>query len=282
MMRYKVIATDVDGTIGNDQFVISKENMVAMRQAVAAGIKVVLCSGRTSSSLHEYEQAIGLNIPGQYGIGFNGAVVYDAHTQKSLFADMISQETARHVIKELRNLKEQGMLAVYLDSTTMIAEHGLEEILAMYNNEDIVTITYHEKLTEGLINQDVLNMYCIQHRPVLDKIHEGLKARDLGACTMAFSHDNLLEFLPKSQNLFTNKAEGLKKLCEHLGITMDEIVTVGDNYNDLEMIEEAGLGIAVANGVEALKAKANYVTKRNNNEHIMEEVVAYVLKENAQ
>ena len=275
-MKYKMIITDVDGTIGNDRFEISDENKEAMQKAMNAGIKVVLCSGRTPQSLHDYEKQIGINKEGQYGIGFNGAFVYDAFTQEKLFEDGITQETARRLIDILDETKEQALLALYIDSKTMIAQHGLEDILAMYNNNNRVSITYVEKITEEMITQDILNLYCIHDRPTLLKLHEELKEQDLGECTLAFTQENLLEFMPPSMH----KAQGIKKLCNHLNIKLSDVVTVGDNYNDIEMIEEAGIGIAVANAVGDLKEKANYITQRDNNNHAMVEVVDYVLELN--
>lgn len=272
-MKYKLIATDVDGTIGNDKFQISQENVDAMKKAIAKGIKVILCSGRTPASLQMFEAEMGLNIEGQYGIGFNGATVYDSHTKEILFEDTITQETAVHILNLVRETGTTALVAMYIDSQTMIAEHGLEDVLAMYNTNNEVNIKFYDKITQDMITKDVLNIYCIQYKPVLDPLFTELKTRDLKECTMAFSNENLLEFLPKRMN----KAEGISKLCKHLGIDMSEVVTVGDNYNDLEMIQEAGLGIAVANAVPELKNKAWYVTERDNNNHIMIEVVDYVL-----
>lgn len=275
-MKYKLIATDVDGTLGNDNFMISKQNKAALKKAVDHGIKVVLCSGRTPDSLHAFEKEIGLNIPGQYGIGFNGATVYDAYTQQYLFQDGISQETACHIIGMLHQLEPTSLVALYVDSGNLLAEEGLEDVLAQFNNDNLVTIKYVPKITAEMITSSVLNMYCMGERDVLNQIYDALQGKDLKECEVSFTQYQLLEFMPP----MVNKAHGIQRLCKHLGIDLSEVVTVGDNYNDIEMIEVAGLGVAVANAVNELKKHANYVTQKTNNEHALDEVVTYVLAEN--
>jgi hydroxymethylpyrimidine pyrophosphatase-like HAD family hydrolase len=94
-------------------------------------------------------------------------------------------------------------------------------------------------------------------------------------CDMFLSANNFLEFAP----LGSNKATGLKVLSDYLGLDMNEVVAVGDNFNDMDMIMAAGLGIAVNNAVEEVKAIADYITQADNDNNAIKEVVEMVLKE---
>lgn len=275
-MKYKLIATDLDGTLNNDSFQITEDNAKAIKKALDTGIKVVICSGRSPSSLYSYEAFLGLNTQGNYGIGFNGSTVYESDSKKVIFKESIEKELAVKIINTIRSIDENARLSVYLENDHLISDKGLEEILAQYNTDGQVKIDFYPKITDDLIKKDVQNMYCIDYRPKLLEIYEGLKKNDITGCTMAFTQENLLEFLPVSMN----KAHGLRKLCKHLGISLNQVVAVGDNYNDIEMLQASGFAIAVANAVPQVKDVADYVTKRDNNTHSMVEIVDLIIKEN--
>ena len=275
-MKYKLIASDVDGTLNNDRFEITPNNVAAIQKALKHDIKFVLCSGRSPFSLHGYEEQLGLNTSGQYGIGFNGSTVYDAHTKEVLFGGKIEKDLARRILGLVIGIDPSVKLSVYLQGNHMIAEQVLEDILAGYNSDRAIQIDYYPKLTPDLITSDVLSLYCIEYRPKLDTLYKALLTETLDGCEMAFTSEHLLEFMPPEMN----KAQGLTRLCKHLGIQMSEVVTVGDNYNDIEMIRAGGYGIAVSNAVQELKTVADYVTKRSNNQDALEEVIELVLELN--
>ncbi|MCL1996400.1 MAG: HAD family hydrolase [Defluviitaleaceae bacterium] len=273
-MKYKLIASDVDGTLNNDRFEITAENIAAIQTALKHGLKFVLCSGRSPYSLHHYEAQAGLNVQGQYGIGFNGSTVYDAHTKKIIFGDHIDKEVVVDLLSQVKRIDPTVKTAIYLQGNYMIAEAGLEKILEEYNTDKYIKIDFFSQLAPEHVTGNAINMYCIDHRPKLTALRSELKKPE--GCTMAFTNENLLEFLPYAMN----KAQGLTRLCQHLGIEMHETVSIGDNYNDIEMIQACGFGIAVANAVPELKNAADYVTKRTNNKDAIKEAVDLVLEMN--
>jgi len=275
-LKYKLIAIDVDGTLNKDDHTTSIENINAIKKAIENNIKVILCSGRSPASLHYFEEIIGLNIPNSYGIGFNGACVYDAYIKQNIFGEFIEKSVAKKIIKKIKNLDTNIKLAFYSENDILIAEKGLEKILTTYTEGSDINIQFSDEITEDSIKSDILNIYFIQERTYLEPIFETFKNDEILGYTVSFTQENLIEFMP----LKINKANGLLKLCNHLNITMNEVVTVGDNYNDIEMVKEAGLGIAVSNAVKELKDIADYVTKRNNNKSAIEEVVDLVIQRN--
>lgn len=273
-MKYKMIASDVDGTLNNDNYIISEGNAKAIRKAMEAGLQVVLCSGRGPTSLAVYAEEIGLNQKGCYGIGFNGGIVYEADTHKVLYEGYMDNKLAVKIIKNIKgsNLNIRN-LAVYIKSNHMVCEKDLN-IVEGYNDKNVITVDTINNLED--ITEDIMKIMLIDDRDKLEQIYNNLKHEAVGNFNMVFVGPTDLEFLP----LPINKAVGISKLAKHLGISLDEIVAVGDNYNDIEMVQEVGLGIAVANAVQPLKDVAKYVTKRDNNNDVMVEVVDMILNIN--
>lgn len=269
-MKYKMIASDLDGTLNNDDYIISEGNAQAIKKAVAEGLKVVLCSGRSPVSIASYAKDIGLDTEGCYGIGFNGGSIYEASTGKSLYNARINKNLAIEIIRDIKKVSPDVKIAIYIEDDHIIAEKDLD-VLEEHNNQGIMKIEKVNSLEE--ITEDIIKIMLVDDRQKLDYIFSKMEKIVVGKYNMVFTGAEILEFLP----LNINKAEGLKILAKHLGISLEEIVAFGDNYNDIEMIKEVGLGIAIANAVEPLKEVANYVTKRDNNNDAMIEVVDMVL-----
>jgi len=269
-MKYKMIASDLDGTLNNSKYLISEGNAKAIKKAMDAGIKVVLCSGRSPVSLAGYAKNIGLDEKGCYGIGFNGGTVYEADTGKVLYDSRLKRELALDIVKDIKRISPDVKTSMYIEDDFVMAEEGLT-ILEDYNNEGLLKLEMVENFDH--LTQDIVKIMLIDEREKLDYIYNEMKDIIDEKYTMVFTGSNILEFLP----ININKAEGIKLLAKHLGISMDEVVSFGDNYNDIEMIVEAGFGIAIANAVEPLKKVADYVTKRDNDDDAMIEVVDMIL-----
>lgn len=269
-MKYKMIASDLDGTLNNSDYLISEGNAQAIKKAVAAGLKVVLCSGRSPVSLASYAKKIGLDQENCYGIGFNGGSVYEADTGKLLYESRLDKNLAIEIIKDIKKISTHVKVSIYIEADHIIAERELT-VLEEHNNNGVLKIEKVESLEN--LSGDILKIMLVDERDLLDHVHDEIKNSINERYTMVFTGHNILEFLP----LNINKAEGIKKLAKHLNISLEEIVAFGDNYNDIEMVKEVGLGVAIANAVEPLKEVADYITKRDNNDDAMIEVVDMVL-----
>jgi len=273
-MFFKLIASDVDGTLIDDQLVLSDANIAAIQKARDHGIRVVLCSGRSPGTMLAYEKQLGLvNDTHEYGIGFNGAVVYRVADRQVLAGQTIPQATIARILETVRELSSDILLGAYLDSHTVIAEDGLQDIMDKYSVGSQVTNHYYPKLTPELFIQDPLNLYLIQYRDKLLPVYEAFTQNPIPGLRLAFSQEHLLEFMPERMD----KAQGLKMLAQRLGIDMAQVVAVGDNYNDIEMVQAAGYGFAVANAVPELKQIADHVTSTTNNQSALVEVVEQVI-----
>lgn len=275
-MKYKLIASDLDGTLNNDNYIVSEGNIQAIKKATEAGLKVILCSGRGPVSLGMYEKEIGLNTKGSYGIGFNGATVYEADTNKVIFNVGMDKELAINIIREVKQISKDVPIAVFVKDDYVLAETKLA-VFEEIKEDTAMTLETVQNLESAIID-DIIKIILVDEREHLDDIYIKVKDLNNDKYNIVFTGKNLLEFLPIS----INKAQGISKLAKHLGISLDEVVAIGDNYNDIEMVSEVGLGIAVANAVQPLKDVADYITKRDNNNDALIEVVDMVLKINSE
>jgi len=274
-MKYKMIVSDLDKTLNNDQHMVSDENIAAIKKAVDAGIHFVLCSGRSQTSLSPYGKKLGLTNKGQYGVAFNGSVLYEADTGKTLSQTVVNKELAVKIIRDIKSVGADIQFIIYLQEKHILSECELEHVLFEYKDTEDIKVQVVENLEDHIV-EDVIGVGLTGENEQLMKVRDELLKIENKDYNIVPSGPVSIDFMPSA----TNKARGMELLAKRLGIELDEIVSVGDNYNDIEMIKEAGLGIAVANAVQPLKDVANYITKLDNNNHLMTEVVDLVLREN--
>lgn len=269
-MKYKILATDLDGTLNNDFHQITKGNKEAISQAVKEGMKVLICSGRSPASIEPYAKNAGLAEKGFYGIGFNGCVVYEADTMKIIYEKRLEKENALKIISLIKNAYSSAPVMAYVQQDLIYYETGQEYICGYSDRVNIK----REKIEDfnKAVKDDVFKVIICWAPEKLQGIYDAIKDEVGQYGFMFFSSPNLLEFSP----LGSDKSTGVKFLADYLNVGMDEVICVGDNYNDLEMVKEAGLGVAVKNAVKELKEAADYITDKDNNEDAVKEVLDMV------
>ena len=271
-MRYKLLACDLDGTLLNSSAEFTPGNISAIRRAVESGMNVVIASGRSHASINRFNQALGLNCKNSYGISFNGAVVYNAGTMEILYERRITEDVCEKIYKAVKSYDPKAPLILYtMSGDTVYYEEDDEHIERYYNYTTMSKqrVPSLLELTNGGVAKFIVRCDPEDVRKMKESISHELK----DSCELIISAPHLLEF----GVLGNNKACGLKFLAEYLGIRMDEVAAIGDNYNDLEMIQAAGKGFAVANAVDELKAHADYVTSRDNDNDAVAEVIEMLL-----
>ncbi|KAA6449944.1 sugar-phosphatase [Bacillus atrophaeus] len=264
---YKLIAIDMDGTLLNDHHEVSAEVCDALQAAKAEGVKIVLCTGRPIGGVRRYLDELNLIEEGDYVIAYNGALVQNTHTNevvnelslgyddlKSLYELSLELNTPMHFFDSSRLYtpnRDISEYTVYESYVTQVPLHyrKLEEI-----SEDIVIpkVMYIDK-PENLSH-------------VISSIPEDVKEK----YTMVKSAPFFYEILHPE----ASKGNAVRQLAKLLGIEQQEVMSIGDNGNDLTMIEWAGCGVAMANAIPEVREAADFQT-RSNNEH----GVAYAIHE---
>jgi len=270
---YKLFATDVDGTLIDHNFNLCNQNKAAISAAQAKGINIVLCSGRSHESLKFFARDLGIVAPGNFLIGFNGCTIYDLHEDKILFEHGLDIEPA---IAALAAFEASGIAAepiVYLNSReVLIKNHGTWSREYMQTSK-VSAIIADDQIAALRDRDSISKIIFIGENGSLQALNTALKKALGDRATVLFSAEYLLEVMTVN----TDKGVALAWLCKYLGINMASTIAMGDNYNDIPMIEAAGHGIAVANAVSELKAVANYITDADCENGAVAEVVGKFL-----
>ena len=265
-MAIKLIAIDMDGTLLLPDHTISPAVKKAIAAAREKGVNVVLTTGRPYAGVHNYLRELHMDKPGDYCITYNGALVQKASDGSTVAQTTLSYDDYRYLEQLSR---EVGSHFHALDRNTLYTA-----------NRDISYYTVHESFIANIPlvfsepenmdkNGAYLKVMMIDEPAILDKAIAKIPAEVHERYTLLKSSPYFLEILDKR----VNKGTGVKSLAETLGITPDEIMTLGDQENDIAMIEYAGLGVAMDNAIDSVKEVADFVTKSN-----LEDGVAYAIE----
>lgn len=258
--KTKILFTDLDGTLLTDDKQISAYTKDVLDQWTAAGHKLVLCSGRDLNSVKDVKRDLNLNYPGMYLIGYNGGQIYDCDQKKTLYKVTLTLPQLAHIIEEA---KKFGIhYQTYTDSHIIAPCDSAA--LRRYQKVIKTPVIFHEDIMAEMKTEP-----CKCLAIELDDLKrlEALRLSLLPYAekeniSMVYSNPYYLEMFPA----ISGKGASVKKLCQILNINPCFSVAAGDAQNDLSMIEAAGMGIAMKNGCEEVKAAATMITDFDNNE----------------
>lgn len=269
-MKYKMVVIDLDDTLLQSNKAISVKSAGLLKEIADKGIKVILASGRTVESACYYMEQLGLDFP---VIGFQGACIYDCKSKKMLSEKLIDQKAALPIIKHIESL---GIHCnVYSEDKVYIKESNewsnfYKEIFI--NNSVMLEVG---KLSE-FIKFPMIKILMADDNKVLLKVKPEMEEVAGSDINVFFSQPYFLEFTHK----YATKGHALKELSESYGIKREEIIAIGDSYNDISMLEYAGLGICMGNGPEDVKKIADYVTLGNDEGGVAHVIEKFILKNN--
>ena len=264
---YKIIACDLDETLLNrSDKRVSDANREAIRKAGELGVKFVPASGRGYKSIEKTLRELDLyNKKDEYVMSFNGGAITENHGEKLLYFQGIDFETAEELYR--RGLNYNVCIHVYTKEVVYVYNFIKQERDFLTGRMEVEEV--FDKNLNFLRGQEIVKcLYMNTDHEYLNQIADDLK--DItGDMDVSYSSNRYLEFNQKG----VNKGAGLMKLAEILGVDIKDTIAIGDNYNDLAMIRVAGLGVGVANTVEELKSKCDYVTQANCDESAVAEVI---------
>ncbi|MDR2158532.1 MAG: Cof-type HAD-IIB family hydrolase [Treponema sp.] len=269
MSSIRMLALDLDDTLLRSDLTISYRTRNAIKRAEAAGITVVLASGRVPAAMEHFARLLGMHRRPGYLICNNGTMIQESHTGDLVHEAKIDAETAL-IAYDLANA-EGFPVQIYEDDI-------------MYVSRSNEFTEYDQKLT-GLRQVVVENFgamvgggvykLLIPGDPMLLAPLESIIRTYLGNdITLFTSKPYFLEILPAQ----TDKGTALAKTAELVGIARGEVLAIGDSMNDEAMIRWAGTGVAMANGDERIKNIADLVTEKTNDDDGVAEVIEkYIL-----
>ncbi|ELV05527.1 Cof-type HAD-IIB family hydrolase [Brachyspira hampsonii] len=248
----KLIATDLDGTFFNSRSSISDYNKNIFQFLMKNGIEIILATGRSFSGMKPYKDILSND---NYSIIFNGAIIID-NKENFIYDKVIDSDTSKSIIDIYD--KYNVHLHVYKGNRHIASESDfyLEKYIRKSKINDISIGL------ENIDNFEFNKMVFIGDREELERLQNDIRKNfNVHTC---FSHTNFLEILASG----INKGSALEWICSKKGINRDEIIAFGDNYNDIEMIEYAGIGVAMGNAEDELKRKADYICLSNDEDGV--------------
>lgn len=265
-MNNKILFVDLDATLLCDDKTVSEKNRVAIGRMLAEGHYIVLATGRPVESGRIVARELGLTLPGCYMVAFNGAVIYDCSADRILLRRSLPIE----VVQELFDrTKKAGIYAqTYTNTDIITAKHTKE--LDYYKARTKLSYKLSENVLELLEEepQKVL-LIALDNKQRLIEFQKANQEWEQGRCNSFFSCDEYLEYCP----LNTDKGSGVEYLAKILNIPLECTVAVGDEQNDISMIQKAHIGVAMKNGIQEIKSVADYVTVNDNNHDAIAEVI---------
>lgn len=256
----KLIALDLDDTLLNDSREISDENVHVLRRAASLGIYVVLCSGRAEDAILPFVRRLDLagTQAGRYIIAVNGCSIFDMHKRERIYNKKVPADVLLYADRMAR---EMGYYSEVYGPDVIYAEKSTE--WTRLDSEMCGVRLEIVEDYENFLRQGFVKMLIAGEPDKLQVLQK--KLRDgLGTCASIFvSKPYFLEVLPAN----CGKGQAVNFLADHLGISRKETIGFGDSMNDEDMIRECGYGVAMCNGFEEIKALANFVTEKTNDEN---------------
>ena len=273
-MEKRLLFLDLDGTLLNDAKEVTEGNRLALEQALERGHGVVIATGRPLKSAKDLAHRLSLDKPGCMMIASNGAILYDWAKNDTIFTCTLPIPSVRKLFAEAnrRNIHIQ----TYEGDLVLVEPQCEDEALQRYCSRIGMDYRVIVDATKDVV-QEPVKCLMIDYYDQTDLLAMQQWIRDnmQQEADCFFSCQEFLEIVVKDMN----KGNAVRRLCQMMGVSISNAVAVGDAANDLSMICAAGIGVAMANGTDEVKAAADYITQRDNNHDGIAEVVAKFLNE---
>lgn len=279
---YKLVAIDLDGTMLNKYGVITENTKNVIKKVQEKGVEVIIASGRPINSVKNFSKEINSQ---KYFISGNGAITYDIKNDKILYENILNKNKVLQVIKICEEnsiyynvYTENGIIAKNLNYNTLYyykeninkSEENKTHINIVENIYDYIE-NRNEKILKIMIcdgSKTIFNSIMKKIREItdieiLDVSHMSRKIIKQGTEEIALEY-----FYTEISAKDVDKWNALEKLIELMNITKEEVVTIGDNANDIKMLKNAGLGVAMGESAPYVKECANEVTTSNDNDGV--------------
>lgn len=260
----QLIALDMDGTTLNPNHYLSKRTIQAIGAIQEKGIKIIFATGRMIGAVRQhFEEA---KIDGLV-IAHNGAFVMDLKSN----AVYLDQKVDSTIVKEVCHYAKTNQIVLHYNMQENVIIEKENDLSKKYASELNITYSYSDDLNK--YKEQPTSLLLLQKKNILVKTLDDIVKLNLNHLNYVLIpwYDDywMLQFLPND----TSKGKAVMKVAGQLGLNKDQVMSFGDSYNDLEMISNSGIGVAMGNACTTLKEIADYVTLSN-----AEDGVAFILE----
>ena len=268
-MSIKLVAIDIDGTLVNNNREITPEVFEAIQKAKAAGVKIVIATGRPLLGVKNILESLNLLDAGDYVITYNGALVQATATGEAFIDEPLTYDDYLDIEMESRRLKTP----LHLITISTICTHNRNISKYSINEAYITGLPLKYRTAEEMAKHEIIKMMYIDEPEKLDETITKLPQRFKERYTIVKSTPFYLEILNKN----ASKGLAVQHLAEKLGISHEETMAIGDEENDRSMLEAVGNPVVMANGNPELKKIAKYITKSNEASGVAHAINEWVL-----
>jgi len=269
-MSIKLVAIDIDGTLLNSNHEITPRVKDALQQANLQGIFIVLCTGRPLPGVAQQLDELGLYGENDYVITYNGSLVQATKSQKIISRYTLSYEDFLDIEMQARKI---GVHLHTVDDTTIYtANRNIGKYTIVEASLVNMPLKYRT-VDEMGPDLNIIKMMMIDEPEILDPAIQQLPAYFSEKYTTVKSTPFYYEIMNKK----ACKGNALAKLADHLGVDQAETMAIGDNENDLSMIEFAGIGVAMDNATKNIKKAANIQTASNDQDGVAAVIEKFIL-----
>ena len=279
---YKLVAIDLDGTMLNQYGIITEKTKKAISKAQEKGVEVMIASGRAITSVKRFSKEINSN---KYFISGNGAITYDIKNNKILYENILSKTKALKIIKICEEnsiyynvYTENGIIAKNLSYNTLY--YYKDNLTKPDENRTHINIVenvydYFEQREEKILKI----MICDEHKTVFNSIVRKIKElSEIEVLEVSHMSRKIIKqgtdeialeyFYTEVSAKDVNKWNALEEIIGLMNISKEEVVTIGDNANDLKMITNAGLGVAMGESAPYVKQSADIIAPTNDEDGV--------------
>lgn len=253
-MTIKAIFSDIDGTLLNSNHQVTAETKKAILKVVNNNVPFILVSARMPSGILPIQKTLAIDSP---IISYNGALILDPATDKIIDSISLPQTDVRKIYQVINESYPSVSLNLYSYDQWVVSDSQNEWVV---QEQEITGVSpvQHDLYAYIEENHDIHKCLCMGEPEFINQLESALKEQCPGL-SIYKSKDTYLEIMSGN----ASKSNAIKKLESLYQITKQEIMAIGDNYNDLDMIEYAEIGVAMGNAPDEVKAVADEITLSN-------------------
>ena len=261
MNDYRLIALDIDGTLTNSQKKISPPTKEALLEIQEQGYIVVIATGRPTGGVRDLADELELDRFGSFVLSYNGGNITNWKTKEVIYR----QELPKQTIPALHSFAvSKGIGIITYENDSIVAGTDINKYKQLEADITKLDIRKVDNFPE-YINFPCTKCLISGEPEAVEAAEKELKKHYNSLLNIFRSEPFFLEIMPKG----IDKAHSLLKLLSSLGLTAEQMICCGDGFNDISMIEVAGLGVAMENAQDLVKEAADFVTKSNDDNGIL-------------
>ena len=259
-MKYKLIVLDLDGTLTNSKKEITPRNKEVLTRIQELGAHLVLASGRPTYGIAPLADELGMDKHDGYILSYNGGEIIDWETQEMIYENVLPNDVIPILYKCAH---DNGLTILSYDGEKVLTENASDPYVLKEAHLNKMEIRETDNFLRD-ITLPVPKCLIVGDPEKLIPVEAELSIQLQGKINVFRSEPYFLELVPQG----IDKAQSLEVLLNKIKIKREEMMAIGDGFNDLSMIKYAGLGVAMGNAQEPVKKAADYITLTNDEDGV--------------